>query len=66
MASGLEERVTKRKSFGNREFLINLCKKTISLLYFTWITKIAMAMADITMLAIDCLKKGFIDKLDGK
>lgn len=66
MASGSEEKIAKRKSFSNRDFLINLCKETILSLCLIWMAKIAMTMADITMLAIDCSKEGFIDKSDGK
>lgn len=66
MISRLGKKATEGKSPGNRNFLINLCKKSISLLYFIQKAKITIAIIDITMFAMNCLKKESMNRYNGK
>lgn len=61
-----EKGVTEEKSLNNRDFLINSGKENILSLCLAWMAEIAVARVDVAALAIDCLKKEFIGKSDGK
>lgn len=58
--------VVKGESLSNRDFPIILRKKSISSPYLAWTAEIAVIIADITTLAIDCSREGPIGKLNSK
>lgn len=64
--SRLEKKVAEDKFLNDRDFSINLCKENISSLYLAWIAKIAVIIANMITLIINCLKKEFIEKLDAE
>lgn len=63
---GLKKGVAKEKFINNKNFSIILHKESILLFCLAQIVEIAIAMMDVTIYAIDCLRKGFIDKSDSK
>lgn len=66
IALELGGRVVEREFFYNRDFSINLCKKSILLLSLAWTSEIVVVTTDIIMLAIDCLREGSMGRSDGK
>lgn len=58
--------MAEEKCLNNRDFLINFPKKSMLSSYLIWMAEIAVAIANITIFAINGLKKGFIDNLDSK
>lgn len=56
-ASGLEKGFAKEKSLKSRDFLIISCRKSSLLSCLGWIKVTAVAIADVTALAIDCWRE---------